>query len=59
MSSRKIIVVKEEVDKMLGNVCDAALKGAGMQILPSINGIIEAVVDEAVADEVNEDKIVI
>jgi hypothetical protein len=46
MSNRKIIVIREEVDKMLGNICDAALKGAGMQVLSSVNGVIEAVVED-------------
>ena len=47
MSNRKIIVINEEVDKMLGSICDAALKGAGMQIIQSVNSVIEAVVEES------------
>jgi len=46
MSNRKIIVVDEEMDKTLGSVCDAALKGLGMQIIGSVNAVIEAVLEE-------------
>ena len=46
MSNRKIIILDEEMDKILGNVCDAALKGSGMQIISSVNAVIEAVAEE-------------
>jgi len=46
MANRKIIVLDEEMDKVLGSVCDAALKGAGMQMIGSVNAVIEAVLEE-------------
>jgi len=46
MTNRKIIVINEEMDKVLGSICDAALKGAGMQMMPAVNAVIEAVAEE-------------
>jgi hypothetical protein len=46
MANRKVVVIDEEMDKILGNVCDAALKGSGMQIVASVNAVIEAVSEE-------------
>jgi hypothetical protein len=50
MANKKIIVVDEEMDKILGNVCDAALKGSGMQIVAAVNVVIEAVSEESCSD---------
>lgn len=47
MANKKVIYVDEEMDKVLGNVCDAALKGSGMQIVAAVNAVIEAVSEEA------------
>jgi hypothetical protein len=41
-----VIVVDQEMDKMLTAICDAALKHSGMQSLQEINELAEAVVDE-------------
>ncbi len=46
MVNRKIIVLDEEMDKVLGTVCDAALKGLGMQVIGAVNAVIEAVLEE-------------
>jgi len=50
MANRKVVVIDEEMDKILGSVCDAALKGAGMQIVSSVNAVIEAVSEELDSD---------
>lgn len=47
MANRKVIVINEDIDKMLGNICDAALKGSGMQIISSVNALIDAVVEDS------------
>lgn len=46
MSNKKVIVIDEEIDKALGNICDAALRGSGMQIVGAVNTLIESVVEE-------------
>ena len=46
MTNRKIVIIDEEMDKILGSVCDAALKGSCMQIVSSVNAVIEAVSEE-------------
>jgi len=50
MLTRKIIVIDEELDRALGTVCDAALKAAGMQILPAVSTMIKSIVEEDVPD---------
>lgn len=50
MAIRKVIIVDEEMDKALGNICDAALKGSGMQVVTAVNSLIESVIEESEAD---------
>lgn len=53
MSTRKIVVVDEAIDKALTNICNAALKMEGLQMLACVNAVKKAVVEEA---EVNNKK---
>jgi hypothetical protein len=43
MENRKIIVVSEDTEKTINNICDSALKFSGMQIRGHINGILKSV----------------
>jgi len=48
LETRKIIIIDEDVDKILTNIYDAALKFAGMQIRVSINSILQAIKEEQI-----------
>ena len=44
--TRKLIVIDENMDKVIGAVCDAALKASGLQVISNVNDIIEGIVEE-------------
>jgi hemerythrin len=49
--TRKIIVVDEEIHKMLVNICDAALKWSGIQMLSAVNQVVGSVKEEISQEE--------
>jgi hypothetical protein len=51
MKTRKIIVVDREIDRILDNVCDAALKFGGMQLRATITAIKNGVREEEIKSE--------
>lgn len=42
----KYIEIDQETDRVLATICDAALKGQGMQAMPLINLMISAIKDK-------------
>jgi hypothetical protein len=46
MSSRKIIVVSDPLDKIISSICNAALKFEGLQMLSHVHAVKEAIVEE-------------
>jgi hypothetical protein len=48
MESRKIIVIDPEIEKLLINIYDAALKFSGMQMRGWINSIMQEVKEEEI-----------
>jgi hypothetical protein len=51
MSCRKIIIVDEEMDRTLANICDAALKWSGMQMLSAVNRVVGSVKEDISHEE--------
>lgn len=51
MTSRKIIVVDEEIHKMLVSICDAALKWSGIQMLSAVNQVVGSVKEDISQEE--------
>ena len=51
MTSRKIIVVDEEIHKILVNICDAALKWSGIQMLSAVNKVVGSVKEDISQEE--------
>ena len=47
MSKKKIVILDEAMDKVLGTICDLALKGAGMQAVSSVNTLIDAIEEDS------------
>ena len=47
MSKKKIVVLDESMDKILGTICDLALKGSGMQAINSVNTLIDAIEEDS------------
>lgn len=50
MTTRKIIVIDEELDSIMGAICDSALKGAGMNMLASVSKMVESVIEEDIPE---------
>ena len=48
MSTRKILVVDDVIDKSLTNICNAALKMEGLQMLACVNAVKKAITDEPI-----------
>lgn len=48
MDKKKIIIIDEQIDLLLTNICDAALKASGMEALKDVNALAAAVVDEQI-----------
>ena len=44
---KKIIEVNEDAEKILTNLCDAALKYGGMQFLGTVNQLVSSIKEEA------------
>lgn len=55
---RKILEITEETDKILVNICDAALKAGGMQIHGLVNQLINKIKIEESSKPCNETEIV-
>jgi hypothetical protein len=52
MEKRKLLVLDEKTDLLLTNICDAALKSSGFQILKDINELSDVVREEVINDPV-------
>jgi hypothetical protein len=51
MARRKIIIVDEEIDRMLSHICDAALKWSGMQMLSAVNRVVGSMQEDDSIEE--------
>lgn len=54
MKNRRVIIIDRETDEKLGTVCSAALKSAGIEVLPDINALINSIIDEFESEDDNK-----
>lgn len=55
MEKRKVLVLDEKADILLTNICDAALKFSGFQILKDVNELSKVVQEEVINDSKTQD----
>jgi hypothetical protein len=48
MTTRKILVVDDSIDKSLTTICNAALKMEGLQMLACVNAVKKAITEESI-----------
>jgi hypothetical protein len=54
MSTRKIIVLDDEIEKHITAICDAALKNLGMQMISNVNKVASSIEEEVIPDKVEK-----
>jgi hypothetical protein len=55
MEKRKVLVLDEKTDLLLTNICDAALKSSGFQILKDINELSNVIREEDINNTMTRD----
>lgn len=51
MESRKVIVIDEVIERVLANICNAALKYEGLPMIGSVNAVKDAIKEEGNIEE--------
>lgn len=54
MNGKRLIIIDRDTDEKLGAVCSAALKSAGIEVLPDINALINSIIDEFELEDNNK-----
>lgn len=51
MENRKIIIVDEVIERVLANICNAALKYEGLPMIGSVNAVKDAIKEEHTGED--------
>lgn len=54
MSTRKVIIIDDEIEKHITAICDAALRSLGMQVIFNVNKVAVAIKEEVIPEPIEK-----